>query len=105
MTNALTKPLGSLGDWRPNKYMPSINETMSPKAFHEGEARRNAGIKLGIRSPRVAPIDAPPPPTIEDAESSREAESARLRRRRGRAAAVVNDGSVPMTAAKTLLGG
>lgn len=75
MSSVLPKPLQSVANW----------------------------LVRGPKPPQA--IDAPPPPTIEDAESSREAESARLRRRRGRAAAVVNDGSVPMTAAKTLLGG
>lgn len=104
MSSVLPKPLQSVANWRPNKRMPSVKETFSPGAFVRGPIGERMREKAGLRQPPQA-IDAPPPPTIEDAESSREAESARLRRRRGRAAAVVNDGSVPMTAAKTLLGG
>jgi hypothetical protein len=46
----------------------------------------------------------PPPPTIEDTSAKEQEAYDALRRRRGRAAAIVNQGPAPMTAAKTLLG-
>lgn len=50
--------------------------------------------------------DAPPPPVIEDTEGRQQDEADRLRRRKGRAAAVLTNGApgVPMTATKILLG-
>lgn len=64
---------------------------------------------MGFLRPKVPSVQAPPPPTIEDTEATKQDYADALRRRRGRAASILTDqrkGSAPVsTAAKTLLGG
>lgn len=48
---------------------------------------------------------APPPPTIEDTAAIAQEQADMLRRRKGRASAILSErGTAPQTAAKTLLG-
>jgi hypothetical protein len=70
-------------------------------------------MSFGASMPAMPPLPEPPPPppTIDQARLSRQRED-EARRRRGRAATVLTDGSMdraslvqPKTAAKTLLGG
>lgn len=83
-----------------SSFIPSAN--FKPQKRRR-ELREIVYGKMGWNEQPPAP-DAPPPPVIEDTEARRQDESDRLRRRRGRASAVVNDGSTPMTASKVLLG-
>lgn len=54
-------------------------------------------------APAVAP--PPAPPTIEDTAAKEQEQADRLRRRKGRAAAILDKaGTVPQTASKQLLG-
>lgn len=86
------------GTFRP----PTIRQTLVPHKARQ-DIRNRVDRIMGWDVQPTAP-DAPPPPVIEDTEARRQDEADRLRRRRGRASAVVNDGSTPMTASKVLLG-
>lgn len=59
---------------------------------------------LGLRQKAVVP-DIPTGPSIEDTAAASQDEADRIRRRQGRAAAILNNGSTPTTASKYLLGG
>ena len=58
---------------------------------------------LRPKVPAAQPL--PPPPVIEDTAAQEQEAYDALRRRRGRAASIVNQGPAPQTAAKSLLGG
>jgi hypothetical protein len=59
---------------------------------------------LRPKAPAMQPL--PPPPVIEDTSAKEQEAYDALRRRRGRAAAILHgDGPQPVTAAKSLLGG
>lgn len=58
-----------------------------------------------LRPKTPAAIPLPPPPVIEDTSAKEQEAYDALRRRRGRAAAILSQGPAPTTAAKTLLGG
>lgn len=85
------------------RLRPAAEFTHEYRNSREGEKTRE---KLGLRKPNPPTPQAPTPPAIEDADARRQDEGDRLRRRRGRAAAVLTDGNAgtPMTASKTLLG-
>lgn len=87
MSNAVPKPIRKV--WLPARY----------QAIH-GFHKKQMGWDQQAQAPDVAP-----PPVIEDVEGTRQDAADALRRRRGRASAIVNDGSTPMTASKVLLGG
>jgi hypothetical protein len=68
--------------------------------------RSLVAIKDALKPDIPDPAAPGPPPTIEDVDARRQDEADRLRRRRGRASAILTSGStdVPLTASKTLLG-
>lgn len=60
-----------------------------------------------MSSSRPKPVQAPPPPVIEDTEATQQDYADMLRRRRGRAASILSDKAPqqqPQTASKVLLG-
>ena len=58
---------------------------------------------LRPKVPQAAPL--PPPPVIEDTDAVQQEAYDALRRRKGRASAIVTQGPAPATASKVLLGG
>lgn len=86
--------------------MPTIRESIDPKAMHQGEWGQMVRKKLGISKDPEA-VDAPPPPIIEDTEARQQDTADMLRKRKGRAAAMLTGGNAgaPQTASRTLLGG
>lgn len=61
---------------------------------------------MSFLRPKVPTQAAPPPPVIEDTAAIAQEQADMLRRRRGRASAILSErGATPQTAAKSLLGG
>lgn len=87
-----------MSSYRPfGSDLPSVGESLNPHAFHKRKYNE-------MKAPKVAAIA--PPPVIEDTAGREQDTADALRRRKGRAAAVLSggDAGVPMTASKTLLG-
>ena len=60
---------------------------------------------MSFLQPKAPAMAAPPPPpVIEDTGAKQQEQADLLRRRKGRASAVLSQGTAPTTAAKTLLG-
>lgn len=60
---------------------------------------------MGFMKPNIpTPAAAPPPPAVEDVDAKKQEYQSRLRQRRGRVAAVMNEGGTAETASKVLLG-
>lgn len=90
-----------------SSYVPTTaREVFDPHHFRTNSKAEKRHGALGIHQAGPPKIDAPPPPTIDDAEGRAQDEGDRLRRRRGRASAILSDRSAPapLTSAKTLLG-
>jgi hypothetical protein len=60
---------------------------------------------MSFLQPKMPAMSAPPPPpVIEDTDAKQQEQADLLRRRKGRASAVLSQGTAPATSAKTLLG-
>ena len=88
-----------------SSYIPNAKNAWNPDHLRTGPVGEKVHNRLGISTNKPAPT-TPPPPTIEDTEGAQQDEADRLRRRKGRAAAVLTQGQagVPQTAGKVLLG-
>lgn len=64
-------------------------------------------LPMSFLRPKVRATAAPPPPVIEDTAAKQQEYGDMLRRRKGRASAILTSGNspAPVTASKTLLGG
>jgi hypothetical protein len=63
---------------------------------------------MSFLQPKVSSAPPPPPPVIEDTAATQQQYQDQLRKRNGRASAILTGPSgpgTPMTASKTLLGG